>query len=144
MGNSAQGNANETARRTDKWFAEEAEALYKSCLLVREGKSNAETLEVASVLLGYAWMSHMIGKAEEAEGKARRSLGIRERILGSQHPDVAKVLTGEALNLHVGHSPRIIGRNDTSEQIAREALLYLALLYLNLPTDEDNAARKVP
>ena len=84
--------------------AEEAEAMYLSCLLVREGKSNAETLEVAAVLLDYAWLSHAMGKAEEAESKARRSLAIRERILGSQHPDVAKVLTGETLTVHGVHS----------------------------------------
>ena len=89
---------NGKSRRANKLSADEAGALYDSCLLVREGKSSTETLECASVLLEYAWLSHMMGKAEEAEGKARRSLGIKERILGSQHPDVAKVLTGEALS----------------------------------------------
>lgn len=82
--------------------AEEADGLYSSCLLVREGKPGAETMEVASVLLDYGGLLHMMGKTEEAESKIRRSLAIRERALGSQHPDVAEVLTGKVNNLNRG------------------------------------------
>lgn len=62
---------------------------------MREGKLKAETLEVASVQLAFTKLLIKKGILETAEEKARSSLTIRERILGSQHPYVAIALTGD-------------------------------------------------
>lgn len=77
-------------------FTEEAESLYNSCLLVREGKGKGkvETLELGFLLMNFARLSSKKGECEEAEDRARRSLVMLERILGLQHPEVAKALTG--------------------------------------------------
>jgi hypothetical protein len=66
----------------------------RSCLLIREGRPPVETLEVASVLLELALLMENKGNLEEGEEAARRALIIRERILGSQHPDVGVALLG--------------------------------------------------
>ena len=73
----------------------EAEGLYSSCLRVREGKGKVDTLEVASVLAEMASMYFLKGDSEAAEDKARRALVIGERILGSQHPKVGRILVGK-------------------------------------------------
>jgi len=74
--------------------SDEAEPVLRSCLLLREGCPPIETLDVASVLLELALLLEMKGKLEEGEEAARRALVIRERILGSQHPDVGVALLG--------------------------------------------------
>lgn len=74
--------------------AGEAEAVLRSCLLVREGKPPVETLEVGTVLVDLAAVVLEVGRVGEAEELCRRALAIRGRFLGSQHPDMAAALLG--------------------------------------------------
>lgn len=71
--------------------------MLRSCLLIREGRPSVDILEVAAVLLELALLLETKGQLEEGEEAARRALAIRERILGSQHPDVGIALLGEPL-----------------------------------------------
>ena len=76
--------------------ADEAEPVLRSCLLAREGQPTVETLEVATVLVELALLLEAKGELEEGEDAAKRALAIRERVLGSQHPEVGAALLGTA------------------------------------------------
>lgn len=73
----------------------EAETVLRSCLMVREGKPPVDTLEVASVLVELSAVLREAAALEEAEATARRAHAIRDKLLGSQHPDTAIALMGK-------------------------------------------------
>lgn len=53
--------------------------------------------QVAATLNNLAVLYGKRGKYKEAEPLCKRALGIREKVLGSDHPDVAKQLNNLAL-----------------------------------------------
>lgn len=70
---------------------EQAESLYQRALRLFE-TLGPEDLRVAIPLEGLALLRSGRGKYGEAEALYQRALRIRERHLGQQHPDIAKIL----------------------------------------------------
>ena len=72
---------------------QEAEALYRRSLAIREARFGADHPSVAVALDNLGALLHQNSRFAEAEPLARRSLAIRERSLGPTHP-----LIGNSLN----------------------------------------------
>ena len=62
-----------------------------------------------------ALLHHVQGQYAEAEPLYQRSLAIREKVLGAEHPDVATILDNYAELL------RVTGRSDEAEEMAARA-----------------------
>ena len=85
------------SQKKEMLATDEAEPILRNCLLAREGQPPEETLEVATVLVELALLLEAKGQLEEGEEAAKKALAIRERILGSQHPEVGLALLGTDL-----------------------------------------------
>ena len=70
----------------------EAEDLLKEAIRIQTQTLGDESLEVSESLLELAKLNAFQEKHDEAETEYRKSLAIREKICGPDHPDVADVL----------------------------------------------------
>jgi tetratricopeptide (TPR) repeat protein/DNA-binding XRE family transcriptional regulator len=96
-----------------------AESFYQRALRIREQNLHPEDHEyfrVASLLSNLAILYYEQRKYEQAEPLYQRSLTIRERLLGADHPDVAKSLSGLA-NVY-----REQGKYEQAEPLYQQAL----------------------
>jgi len=73
----------------------EAEPLYKRALEIRD-RLGPEHSEVATILNNLALLYQSQGKYPEAEPLYKRALKIYEKVLGAEHPAVARVLQNYA------------------------------------------------
>ncbi len=80
--------------RTRYYFRtnEEAESLYTRALRVREAIDREDTEETARILFRLSRIKLFTGKGEEAMELTRRSLAMREALLGPDDPDLAQTL----------------------------------------------------
>lgn len=102
-------NAGELYTRLEKY--DEAERLLQRALSIRK----TEDAETARTLCALGRLSYGRGNRDKAESFYRRSLVMREKVLGKDHPDVAETLSGLALVI----SLKEIGR---AEDMARRSL----------------------
>ncbi len=77
----------------------QAEKLYLAALKEAEKFGNQD-LRLALSLNNLARLYKTQGNYAQAEPLLRRALAIREKVLGSEHPDVASVLENYAVLLH--------------------------------------------
>jgi len=85
-------NAGELYARLERY--DEAERLLQRALQIREKAS--EKAEAARTMCALARLNHGRGNRDKAELFYRRSLVIREKVLGTDHPEVAESLSGLA------------------------------------------------
>jgi serine/threonine protein kinase/tetratricopeptide (TPR) repeat protein len=102
-------NAGELYARLEKY--DEAERLLQRALAIRK----SEDAENARTVCALARLNYSRGNRDKAELLFRKSLAIREKVLGKDHPDVAESLSGLALAMAV----KQIGE---AEQMARRSL----------------------
>ncbi|HVH79561.1 MAG TPA: CHAT domain-containing tetratricopeptide repeat protein, partial [Stellaceae bacterium] len=74
---------------------DEAETLYRAVLDARE-QQNAAPLDLAASLNNLAELYDAQGRFADAEPLLQRALALREKVLGSDHPDVAQALNNLA------------------------------------------------
>lgn len=67
-------------------------------MVCRESNLGVEHAEVATSLLNLGQLLRQQEKYEAAENACRRCLEVREKIFGSQHPEVAAALIGMLSN----------------------------------------------
>ena len=71
---------------------EEAEALLRQCLAIRENAFGAYSAIVAETLNNLAGIYESLGRYDEAEPLYKRTLTIAEKVLGPNHKDFATIL----------------------------------------------------
>lgn len=77
----------------DEGRREEARALAREVLEVRERHFGPASRQVAEAVAVLATLAYQAGEFAEAEPLHRRALSIREELLGPDHPDVAQTLS---------------------------------------------------
>ena len=115
----------------DQGRSDEAEALYKRALAIREGLP-AEPLALAATLGSLATLHSSQGKLAEAERLYKRSLEIRQSSQPGNHADIAQDLH----NLATFYSDR--GRYAEAELLFKRAL---EIIEQALPAGHPNIAR---
>jgi tetratricopeptide (TPR) repeat protein len=113
-------NAGELYTKLEKY--DEAERLLQRALAIRKN----EDAENARTVCALARLNYIRGNRDKAELLYRKSLSIREKVLGKDHPDVAESLSGLALvlaakqigeaeqkaRLSLGIREKALGQND--------------------------------
>jgi tetratricopeptide (TPR) repeat protein len=102
-------NAGELYTRLERY--DEADRYLQRALSIRKN----EDAETARTLCALGRLNYSRGNRDKAEGFYRRSLAMREKVLGKDHPDVAESLSGLALVI----SLKDIGK---AEEMARRSL----------------------
>lgn len=105
-----------------QYYFEEALPIAERVLALREAANPAEPAAIADALDKLASINVDLDRLDIAESQARRSLDIRRKALGPDHPDIAKSLEV------VARAAGALGKRAETEQLYREALRVLAPL----------------
>ena len=97
----------------------EAGRLYRSALAITKRTQGPNACAVASILHNLGGLEHSRGRFAKGEPFARRSVAIRERALGANHPDVAADVAALAALLDGQGTPR---KRKEAEVLYRRAI----------------------
>jgi tetratricopeptide (TPR) repeat protein len=87
--------------RTEQERYDEAEALYKRALAIREKALGPEHPDVAMLLSDWATSYEAQGRSEDAELLYVRALSIREKALGTDHKDARRAREAEKTSVEL-------------------------------------------
>ena len=95
-------------------------AAEKTALQVIQGTAASLPLDIAGIMSNLGWLYSTQKQYTLAESFLKRTLAIRERILGQDHPDVVNTLSQLALVY------RQTGREESAESVEKRAAAILA------------------
>jgi len=94
-------------------------AAEKTALQVIQGTAASLPLDIAGIMSNLGWLYSTQKQYTLAESFLKRTLAIRERILGQDHPDVVNTLSQLALVY------RQTGREESAESVEKRAAAIL-------------------
>jgi tetratricopeptide (TPR) repeat protein len=95
-------------------------AAEKAALQIIQGTATSLPLDIAGIMSNLGWLYSTQKQYALAESFLKRTLAIRERILGQDHPDVVNTLSQLALVY------RQTGREGSAESVEKRAAAILA------------------